>query len=360
MKLHRLPFFAVAASFALAYANAQTTVATDPVGFVTTTIAASANGTTPSITPYSPVLFQPSAASGLTTGLISGVTSNTLTVASAGWSTNSTNNLAANLVYALIKSGSAEGLLLRVTGNTADTMTLDTLGNNLTAIPVAVSNSFQLIQGETIGTMFGTNTNEFGVVGGTSTMFNSNRTDRIAMTDANGTPRTYFFNTATNRWVYVGGGNTDRANTPISPYSSVFYSRISTNSIQQVTTGSVPVNNLKLLVRPTGTTYLGTVFPVGTTLGGLGVQTLPGWKTANPSSSTQVNAADKVQTRSGSSIFTYYYTTGLATNQWRRVGSTANQNSTALPIGGGFSVIRTGSNAPAQILAISNTYRTNL
>lgn len=359
MKLHRIPLFAVAASFALGYANAQTTVATDPVGFVTTTVAASANGTTPSITPYSPVLFQPSAASGLTTGLISGVTSNTLTVASAGWSTNSTNNLAANLAYVLIKSGSAEGLLLRVTANTADTMTVDALGNNLTAIPVAVSNSFQLVQGETIGTMFGTNTNEFGVIGGTPTMFNSNRTDRITMTDAAGTPRTYYFNTATNRWNFAGS-TIDRANTPISPYSAVFYSRIGTNTIQQVTTGSVPVNNLKLLVRPTGTTYLGTVFPVGTTLGSLGIQTLPGWKSANPSSSAQINAADKVQTRSGSTIFSYYFTSGLATNHWRRAGSSVNQNSTALPIGGGVAVIRTGSNAPAQILSISNSYRTNL
>jgi uncharacterized protein (TIGR02597 family) len=361
MKLLRLPLFAAAASLVLApaYLNAQTTVATDPVGFVTTTITNSANGTTPITTPYSPVLFQPAAATGLTTGLISSVTSNTITVDSAGWGTSSTNNLPSSLAYVLIKSGPGEGLLLRVTANTANTMTVDTLGNNLAAIPVVASNSFQLLQGETIGTMFGTNTAEFGVIGGTSQLFNSNRTDRIVMTDASGVNRTYYFNTTTNRWLYVGGGNTDRAGTPISPYSAVFYSRIGTSSIQQVTTGSVPVNNIKLLVRPNGTTYLGTVFPVGATLGSLGIENLPGWKTASPNNNAQIKAADKVLTRSGNAISTFYYTSGLATNSWRRVGSGANQNTAPLPIGGGVSVVRTGSNAPAQILTINKPYSLN-
>jgi hypothetical protein len=316
-------------------ATANTTATTDPVGFVTTNITASSNGIAYAVSPISPVLLAFSDTSGILSGSITAVGSNTISVDTAGWTSN---ELSANSVYVLFKSGSLEGLILRVTSNTESTATLDTLSADLVTLGGAVGDTFQLVQGDTLLSMFGTNSD--GVTGGNATQFSASQTDRVAIRDTSGVVRSYYFNTDFNQWRRAGT-SADQGSVPISPLSGVFYSRIGQTPLSHVTTGSVPVSSVKYLVPTSGVTFFSRFFPVNGTINDYGFQNLPGW--------TQ---ADRVNTTDSNGVVRSYSWNGT---EWRRAGTSANQNSTVVPIGGAVSVSRSGS-GPAQLLSVAVPY----
>lgn len=349
MKLHRLPLLAVVASAGLASLNAQTTVATDPVGFVTATIKASTTPGVPANTPLSPVLLALSAVTGSTTGQISSVSASDITVSSAGWTTS---ELVSSQAYVLFKTGALNGLILRVTANTATTATLDTLGASLVTLGAVAGDSYQLVQGDTLSSMFDDGNNDGipdGVVGGTQTQFQNGQTDRVTTRDTAGAVRTYYFNTQFNQWRRLGS-STSQGNLPIPPTSGVMYSRIGNTPITQVTTGNVPVTAVKYLVPASGQTYFARYFPSDGTISGFGFQNLPGWKGTN--NGFTISQADKVVTTDTSGVIRQYYWTGT---QWRRQGSGTDQSSVPVPVAGSVSVIRTGSGTP-QLLNINLPY----
>lgn len=350
MNLFRLSLIATFASSAvLSTAFAQSTATTDPVGFVTTTIKASTSPGVPALTPISPVMVVASGVSGVTTGQISAVSSNTVTLASAGWTAA---QLPSSLAYVMFKSGSLEGLVLRITANTDTVATLDTLNADLTVLGAAVGNSIQLVQGDTILDLFGTTAN--GVVGGTQAQFTAGQTDRVTTRDASGATRTYWFNTGVtpNRWTRVGS-TSDQGSVPVSPLASVFYSRIGSTAINQTSTGNVPVTAVKLLVPQSGITYFGRFFPTDGTINSFGFQNLPGWKGTNTPGVT-IATSDKVVTTDATGTIRQYYWTGT---QWRRAGSASDQSSTPVPIGGGVYVSRSGTpGTAAQLLNIPLPY----
>jgi uncharacterized protein (TIGR02597 family) len=352
MKLHRLPLLAAATSLAFAPAllNAQTTVATDPVGFVTTTIKASTTPGAPANTPLSPVLLALSAVTGSTAGQLSSVSASDVTVASAGWTTS---ELVSSQAYLLFKSGALSGLILRVTANTATTATLDTLGASLVSLGAAAGDSYQLVQGDTLSSMFDDSNNDSipdGVVGGTQAQFQAGQTDRVTTRDTAGTVRSYYFNTQFNQWRRLGS-NSNQGTVPIAPTSGVMYARIGNTPITLVTTGNVPVSAVKFLVPTSGQTYFARYFPTDGTINSFGFQNLSGWKGTNTPGVT-ISGADKIVTTDVSGTIRQYYWTGT---QWRRQGSATDQSATPVPIGGSVSVIRTGSGEP-QLLSFNVPY----
>ena len=324
-----------ATAFAISGLQAQTTATTDPVGFVTTTIAASPNGTAFATTPISPVLLQASGIDGLTAGALSSVTSNTVSVDSAGWTPG---QLTASSVYVLFKSGDLEGLIVRVTDNTATTATLDTFSADLTSLGAKSGDAFQLVQGDTLSSMFGTP--EDGVIGGTSAQYSAGQTDRVNVRDSAGVVRTFYFNTDANQWRRVGT-SADQGSVPISPLAGAFYLRIGQTPLSTVTTGNVPTTAVKYLVPTSGLTYFARFFPTGGTINDFGFQNLPGW-----------SSADRVNTTDASGVVRSYFWNGT---QWRRAGTSADQSSTPIPIGGAVSVSRSGS-GPAQLLSVARPY----
>jgi hypothetical protein len=333
---------------ALSGAKAQTAT-TDPVGFVTTTIK---GVTTPGVavtTPISPVLVVASGIDGSTVGAITGVTSNSVSLTSANWTAS---QLPTSLAYVMFKSGALEGLVLRVTANTSTTATLDTLSADLTTLGALVGDQIQLVQGDTVLSMFGTTVD--GVVGGTQAQFTAGQTDKVTTRDASGATRTYWYNTGVtpNRWSRVGS-STDQGSTPISPLSAVFYSRIGATAINQLSTGNVPVTSVKYLVPQNGITYFSRFFPTDGTINSYGFQSLPGWKGTNTPGVT-ISTADKVVTTDSTGTVRQYYWTGT---QWRRAGSSTDQSTTPVPIGGGVYVTRSGTvGSPAQLLNIPLPY----
>ena len=326
----------IACTVCLSVAKSQTTATTEPVGFVTTTIKASTQAGVPATTPISPALLVLSGVTGSTIGQLSSVSASDVTVSTAGWTVS---ELANNYAYVLFKSGSLSGLILRVTANTATAATLDTLGGNLVTLGAAAGDSFQLVQGDTLLSMFGTTTD--GVVGGTQTQYNAGQTDKVTTRDATGTTRTYYYNTDFNQWRRVGSSSNQGA-VPISPLSGVFYSRIGNTAINQVSTGNVPVAAVKFLVPTTGNTYFARYFPSDGTINSFGFQSLPGWKGTNTPGVT-ISTADKVVTTDSTGTVRQYYWTGT---QWRRAGSSTDQSSVSVPVGGCVYVVRAGSGAP--------------
>ena len=123
MVLKNLAALIVAFSFYCSSASAQ--VSTDPVGFVNSTIAASTSSGVAKITPFSPVMLEAPSVAGTGAGSLASVTSNTITVTSAGWTANA---LSADQSYLHVTSGNQTGLVLRIISNTADTATVETHG----------------------------------------------------------------------------------------------------------------------------------------------------------------------------------------------------------------------------------------
>jgi hypothetical protein len=346
LKSTSLTLAAAAVLAALPLANAQNvTATTDPVGFVTANITASSDGVNFATTFVSPVLLQASSVNGTTSGTLSGATSTTVSVASAGWTTD---QLSSSQAYFMLKSGNATGTMLRVSTNTADTATIDALGADLTALGVASGDSFQLIEGDTVLTMFGTPSN--GVIGGNSTKYSSSQTDRVVIRDISGNLRTLYYNTDSSKWLR-SGSSSDQGSIPISPYAGVYYSRIATTPLSIVTTGSVPTQSIKLLVPATGSAFFARVFPTEGTLSGLGFQNLSGWTNTSQSGITTSNV-DRVVTVDASGTLRSFYYTGT---QWRRAGSSSDQSSTTIPVSGAVYTVRQSSGT-TQPLAVTIPY----
>lgn len=318
---------------------------TDPVGFVTSTIRASSNGIAYSATPISPVLLAASSVNGTTIGATTSIGDVTITIASAGWTIN---QLSSSDVNVLFKTGNLTGLILPVTANTADTLILVTEGLNLSSIGGAVGDSIQLIQGDTLASMFGDPTN--GVYGGNATQFSASQTDKVTTSDSSGTVRVYYYNTQFSQW-RRSGSSTDQGIVRISPTAGALYSRISTSNMTTTTTGNVPVAQVKYIVPTSGSRYFARYFPTDGNINDFGFQSLPGWRSTNQSGVTTSTADKIVTTDSAGTIRTYYYD-GIA---WKRTGSSSAQNSVTVPVGGSVRTTRFGS-GNAEIATVSLPY----
>jgi uncharacterized protein (TIGR02597 family) len=340
----KLAIASLAIVTAASSASAQNAT-TDPVGFVTVNITASTNGVSYSVTPISPVLVVASAVTGTTTGTLSAVGSDTLTVASAGWTAG---ELSANDVYVLFNSGNLTGLMVPVTANTADTLTVGSEGLNLSTSGAEVGNSIQLVQGDTLLSMFGNSTN--GVVGGNATQFSASATDRVSVTDAAGSVRTYYFNTDFGQWRRTGSSS-NQGGIRISPTSGAFYSRIGQTALSLTSTGNVPVKQVKYILPVSGSRYIARFFPTDGTINSFGFQNLPSWRSTNQPGVTTADADKLITTDAAGSVRTYFYNG----TSWRRSGSSSSQDNVTVPAGGTVMTTRFGSGSP-DIVTVAVPY----
>ena len=348
MVLKNLAALIVAFSFYCSSASAQ--VSTDPVGFVNSTIAASTSSGVAKITPFSPVMLEAPSVAGTGAGSLASVTSNTITVTSAGWTANA---LSAGQSYLHVTSGNQTGLVLRIISNTADTATVETLGLDIAASGVASGDTFKLVVGETLLSMFGTGSatpTENVVFGGTSAQFSSRSIDLVVALDTTRQLRTYYFDTTAGQW-RRSGSSSDQGNTPIPPFAGVIYYRLANTPISLSQSGSVPTKPIKYIVPASGSVFLGRFFPQDGTLASYGLASLPGWNNTSQSGVTPTLADKLVTTDSSGSLRSFYFN---GTN-WIRSGSSSPQNTSVVPATGAGYTIRLGSGAP-QILTVPLPY----
>lgn len=285
-------------------ASAQS-VTTVPVGAVTVTIAAG-TGTVRNATIASFPLSNATVASGVTSGTIASLTTNTITCTGAGWTVSDLAQAAVPYVVK-ITSGAAVGRTFLVTGNTADTLTINTsdgvssIAVDLTQLGVAIGSSgdkFKIENADTLLTVFGAgDTTGTNVPLGNS---NPNLADTIQMNVANSF-QTYYYDPAQSAWINLAS-EVPSNNVIIRPDAAVIYNRLKNTAFAITVTGSVPAANRRAIVRSGQITILSAYWPVDKTLITFGLNQISGWvSNVNPS------LADLLQIRQGASWQTYYH-----------------------------------------------------
>lgn len=315
---------------------------TEPTGFVRLSIAAG-TGTAKKTTLLSIPLLEDPGITGRATGRITGVGANTITASGAGWAAGALS--APGTPFLLeITSGTARGrmlLLSTATANTSDTVTLDAAEaarvGDLRQLGIVAGpdsgDTYRIRPVDTLSSFFGAPETS-GIVGGSSPA----TADTVILV-MNGSASTYFYNTGVTppRWSRVGLGAADASNVPIPPYAGLQYARLGATPLEFFVIGRMPSGVRQVSVKNSGTTLLSPYWPVRQTLDGLGLQNLPGWKSA----ATHAEADTIILTSNGSAA-TYFHD---GTN-WRRVGlGGSNANDIEVPVGASVLISKKG-NAP--------------
>lgn len=341
----KIPLLAVALASLTVFRAGAESASTVPAGYFTLDIAPG-QGATRTLTVLSAPLLEAAAASGQMSGRISGVTANTITCSSAGWTAGQLS-AAASPHLIRITSGAATGrtfLLSTTVANTSTTVTLDpedAAQTNLTALGIvagAAGDTFELYQADTLSTLFGT-PGTTGILGNA----NSNLAD-IVQIYVGAAWRQYFHNGV--NWCRIGP-MTNSNNVVIRPDAAVTYSRLGSTPLSLVVLGSVPNTNRKTLIANSNLTHLSNGWPVNLTLGTSGIQSTPGWA-SSPNSAT----ADIVQVLVGNAWVQFYHDGA----NWRRVGTNAISDSQVLSAGSGVTISKRGTTTGSATYSKTQPY----
>ena len=270
------------------------------------------------------------------TGIASTVTSTTIGVTGVTWTPNQFAG-AGTHYFVAIKTGAQAGRALLVLGNTSNALTLDVEDTNLNASGFAVTaavDTFELFQGHTLASLFGSTADGSGFLssglkgGATSTV-----ADAVQVYIGTSFV-TYFFNTTLAYWV-VNGGTTNQNDFILYPDDGLLIIRRGPNG-DLTMSGRVPATRL-LTKLPGGTSSVVAVrFPADTTLGGLNFAAPGTWLTG-----ANTNVADTVGLWSGGKWVLYFKNTS---NQWiKDKGNSADQSATVIPAGKSIQILKRGS-----------------
>ncbi len=332
---HGLKKFALTASIALlvAPAFAQTTATTDPVGYVTMTIAAgtgsTANYSFDGLALTRTVAYQGAAetATAATTSLVDN---------EATWTDNLYNGAASAIThYVEITSGTSAGTTYDIIATTAATKTL-TLAQPL-ASGVTAGATFKIRQHWTIASVFGA-ANEAGLTGGTSST-----ADQILIHNGVGFDTYYYKTTGPNGvgWRSTASTATDRSGQLIYPDDALVVKRTAATAVNVVIMGSVKLGQSSYPIA-TGNTFIANPCAAPMTLASCGIYT---GNSATGLLGGTSGTADKILLWNGTAYNTYYYkTTGPNGVGWRSTASTATDASTIqIPVGVASVIVRGGA-----------------
>lgn len=260
--------------------NAQESAVTDPVGVVTTTIPAG-NGVSKSISMLSlPMINIAEDISGAATGTISAITSNSISDESANWINGELSN-PENPKLLLITSGNAEGLILLLStqvANTPTTVTIDPIDAakvDLVSLGIQageLGDTYKILDCDTLLSVFGTP--ESGGIVGADDFRNA---DHIAIFQ-DGLWSRYYYRNSSNSWVKNIRGFPSANNLRIKPDTGFTFYRIGTEPLNLYLFGSVPTTAHIRIVNNSGITPLGLNWPISQTISQIGLENLPDWQ----------------------------------------------------------------------------------
>ncbi|MGZ4963556.1 MAG: hypothetical protein ACXWIU_00490 [Limisphaerales bacterium] len=307
--------------------NAQT-VATNPVGFNTSTITPALSVSAPSSTVVSAPFYAPADFRGSVSSLDS----------TSSFSFSGTPFTASQFTttphLARMVSGNSVGRFFLITANTTSQITVNTFGYNLvsgapgnTDTQITVGDSCEICPANTLGSLFGTSSVPF------QTGTTSATADNVYL--FNGTTWDIFFNNGTH-WKQQGNLSTNLDNTVVYPDRGMFILRRGTGALSLTFLGAVPYSNERTDFPGPGSSFKSNRFPVDLTLAGatnpLNLQTLPGWQTGTTSAT-----ADNVYLWNGTTWNIFFYNG----THWKQQGNlSSNLDSTAIPIGTAMFVVR--------------------
>ena len=333
-----IPRFLAVAAILFAATNlgrAQTTVTTDPVGYVTLTFAGTGGTTSQAITFSGLGLANPVSYQGnldaVASVAISGTNHALLTSTSAAFTDNQYNSPNGSY-FVEITSGSNAGITTDIIATTASNNSITTY-DDISSL-VAAGNTFRIRPNWTIGSVFGA-TNQAGLTAGTSTS-----ADQILIYNGTGYD-TYFYSSgglAGVGWRKAGAGSVDQSGVKIEPDQGIIIKRFnaaSTANVNLVIQGAVKTGQSSIPIQP-GANILGNLYAAGMTLSDSGLYTGTSTTGVMTGSST---SADQILIWNGSGYDTYYYSSGgLAGVGWRKAGG-GNTDASATPISSGSAIV---------------------
>jgi uncharacterized protein (TIGR02597 family) len=204
---------------------------------------------------------------------VSAVTATTISVGDSPAPFTTSLSTPAAPYFVEFTSGNEIGRVILVTGNTTNSLTLDTTDHNAgtpvfltsTGFDVQVGDTFEIFPGDTLGSVFGTGTaqNPLLLTGAANTVMS----DTISLpTNTNSLVSTFFFNTTTGFW-QQSGSTLNANNTIIYPYSALTITRrLSHPDTTFVMAGRVTPVAPQIKIAGNSTLYTSTHFAADMTL----------------------------------------------------------------------------------------------
>lgn len=329
------------------YKAAAIDVVTDPVGFYK--LPCQGNSDTIVSTPFTRIPEF--------TGLIGSIAANVITVSNTpGFTANQFVYLGvalqSNHYYAVVSSGTQEGKLFPITNNTASTLSVQLLPEDLTG--VGAGDQIKIIPYWTLLTAFSDGTVNPSASAGT-------RLTELLIPNFNGTNTAqspastyYYFTNATVRaWRLQGGGTTSHNEDVLVPdgYSIVRQNVATLTTV--IAPGAVPMKKQRTVVGRNGAgtagrdNYIAEFRPAAVSLND---STLFQSGAFRPSASAGTRVDELLVTdnnaagQNKSPAFTYYYFTNATVSAWRLQGGGTTDRGTTQVFQPGFGVVLRANN----------------
>ncbi len=320
---------ATLAASLMGIAQAQTTATTTPVGYITVTIPAATPPTIPEVNvAFAVQLYNLSDFQG---AVATFTAPNQFTLTGASFTAGAFATASAPRGVRIM-TGTQQGLLLLVTGNTTNQLTV-ALPSGVADINtlLTVGNTVQVLPINTFGSLFGTTT---------PLLMPGETTDDgdvvfLLSKDVSGNDKWLtFWHNGTN-WRRLGTGASQN-NTILYPDEGVFIVHRGASPVTLTMMGTVPSTNEQTDLFGNGSTFLANRFPVDIQFLNSGIDT-----TANWVKNEDVNLADKVYLwNTTTRIWQTYWHNGT---NWRRTGSGANKNTDLIKAGSAVVISRQSS-----------------
>ncbi len=284
------------------------------------------------------------------TGMVSGVSANSISITSTASNFTSSYASAGAPYFVQFLTGQEAGRTLLITGNTITSLTLDTTDHgigstvalNASNFSVAAGDTFDIFPGDTLASVFGANTSSNPLV--LTGSANQGNADQVSLWTTSDT--VYYFNTAAGHWETTGS-SANANNTVIYPYSAVSVYRQAGSNATLVLTGQVtPANACQKIILNTNV-YGSSHYPTAITLSQL--QMGFNWQTGSNG-----NSADDLAVWSAAANgFTFYYQKPNGNWYLCTGNSTATQNSVVIPAGGVTVIYKRADTTNANVFLVS-------
>ena len=336
--------------------NATTT----PVGAMTITF--------PEVSTSTDVLTYftlPLSGTSLYTSNATAVAADTLTFGNASWAPSQFATTPSSY-YVRIMTGMQEGRILKVTGNTANTLTVSTddetgisTALNTANFTVTTADIVELHQADTLASLFGDNISVNGTVSNPLEFASATRAgsaDTITILDkASSYSTAYWFNKTANQWRALTGVAA-KNDTPIFPDSALLLLRRKQVAIRpaQPYTFTGVVSTAKTLQKAIALRAVPTSLNMPVDLPLSALQIGGSWTKANRAGSADTVSIYNASTGKSDS---YYQRTD---NTWRLLTGAADVSSTIIPAGSVVSLLeRVGGTGSAGYFSITLPYSLN-
>jgi hypothetical protein len=331
---------------------------TVPAGYFTVT-AAAGSGTASTTSVLSFPLQGTANITGEAVGIITGVTSNTVTNSNAGWTAGQLS-VQTSPYLIQITSGTAAGrtfLLANSTTGTANTATTATLDasetTDLTTLGISVgTDTYKILPADTLSSTFGSGTTTGLAADGVTPVVQGGAASSAADTVVLNTGSswlTYFFNTTAGAWARAGAPPNNANSVVIRPDTGVLYNRLASTALTITVLGQAPSVARQAAISNQNVTFLSAYFPTNVSLLSSNIQNIPGWV-----SGASVGASDTVTINAGS--WKQYFFNG---SHWYTIGPPISMDTTTIPAGSTVIITRKNASSGSATLSEPLPYSLN-